>query len=234
LEFGNTLSRAFKQWSQPEKESRERSSLTEFAFSTRDNEWEAWKSIRFTVTSVRYQSLSLGLLFVGTREVFKAIDENPEVFAELLHALAPQALDEVLGANVSNWLDLDVTAAKSRRKKLGERGHGEGVSPSPSALLVRYFAPLLPILIGLSLVFVVAYNTYTESRADISATAKRRDLLLERQEKLLEAQNSRIAALETRLSGLLTIPSTPTSQAPAAPAAVTNPPPPHPTESAKR
>jgi hypothetical protein len=216
LEFGGLLSRGFARWRRPDG-LRELDPLGE-------NELEPWRSIQFTVTSVRYHSLSLGLLFFGAKEVFKAIDENPEVFAELFHALAPHALDEALGANVSNWLDLDVTIrGRARRRALAKHDQEQAASPSSSVLLIRYFAPLLPILLGLALVFVVAYNTYDESRKDIAATKKREDLLLERQEKLLEAQNTRIGALESKLGTLLTLPSTQASQAPAA----SNPPQPH-------
>jgi hypothetical protein len=223
--FGDFLSQGFRRWPPPPIQSESATQLKEEPPG--QPAWEAWRNIRFTVTSVRYQSLSLGLLFFGTREIFKAIDENPEVFAELFHALAPHALDEALGgANVSSWLDLDVTIpGRARRRALAKQDPGENVSASPSVLLIRYFAPLLPILLGLALVFVVAYNTYTESRGDISRTAKREDLLLERQEKLLEAQNARIGALESKLGTLLTLPTTPTPPPPAP--SVNNPQPPH-------
>jgi hypothetical protein len=230
-DFGDFLSRAFGSW--PPSPLRSESAMESGERPPNEAARNVWRDIRFTVTSVRYQSLSLGLLFYGTREVFKAIDENPEVFAELFHALAPHALDEALGANVSSWLDLDVTIpGRARRRALAKHDH-ESVAPSPSVLLVRYFAPLLPILLGLALVFVVAYNTYTESRTDISLTRKREDFLLERQEKLLEAQNARIGALESRLGTLLTLPATPTPPAPTPSAPVNTPQPPHPPPPAK-
>jgi hypothetical protein len=224
LEFGELLSRGFARWPRFE-ESKERDSIKERdSLGESEGELEAWRSIRFTVTSVRYHSLSLGLLFVGAKEVFRAIDEKPDVFAELFHALAPHALDEALGANVSNWLDLDVTIrGRARRRGLAKHVEEQSASPSPSVLLVRYFAPLLPILLGLALVFVVAYNTYDESRKDINATKKREDFLLERQEKLLEAQNTRIGALESKLGVLLILPGKPTSEAPSASGASSSP-----------
>jgi hypothetical protein len=145
-----------------------------------------------TVNWTSYESLTISALIGGAKVALDWIEGHREVFEEILVGLAAEALDDAVALPVSPYLTagVDVRARRSRpvaHARL-ERSEKESGTKYPyTALIVKELAKVWTILLGLALLFLVAYNEYVDSRAERRDLATLRSSLIQQQEKLIEA-----------------------------------------------
>jgi len=147
---------------------------------------KSWAGARFSVASIQYRSLTLGVLVAGTKGFLEMVDRYPDVFQELLLGFAPQALGESLGAPVGMFLHTTVETTQPLKSGSSE----------VAVTLIRQLRPFIPLFVAVAILFVLAYNELIDLRQERAVVATREERLIDRQQKLLEVEQARVASVE--------------------------------------
>ena len=116
-----------------------------------------------TVNWTSYESLTIGVLIGGANVALDWIGEHRDVFEHILMGLAAEALDEAVAVPVSPYLTTEVNVRVGRPRPVAPtqpaRSEPESGTKYPyTALVVKELAKVWTILLGLALLFLVAYN----------------------------------------------------------------------------